>query len=134
MRTVLIAAAIIVLAAGGGVAVRSLREQSAHQPATTTGTPLDARALVLHNGDTVRVNGEVLAVPKRPVHLCAPYLDALDTSGNNTSKFTYCPGAVDVTGVDLSTLWNRQVSGGTVYGMAQCPTPGPGQPRRVARP
>lgn len=114
MRPVLIGAAVVVLAAGGGVAVHSLRTQSARSPVTgTTATPRDAHALVLRDGDTVRVDGEVLAVPKRPVHLCAPYFDSV-----GGDQFTYCPGAVEVTGVDLSALSDRQVSDGTVYGTA----------------
>lgn len=130
-RSVLPAALVVLLVAGGGLAVWALRSTnrprgsgstaaassaSSSVPRSSTSGLTATQHLVLADGDTVRVNGAVLAVPGRPVRLCAPHPTAAD--GGPAQQFTDCRAAVTATGIDLSRLSSRQVSDGRIFGMA----------------
>lgn len=122
LRPVLAGVGVVLAVAIGVVAANSLRPGDQHRRAAAgprtpvTAPSRRAQDLVPHNGDTVRVSGDVLATPGRPVRLCPPYGGSL--VGNQWDGFTQCPGAVDATGVDVSRLSDRREHSGAVRGEA----------------
>lgn len=68
--------------------------------------------LVVHDGDAVSGQGEVIAVAGQPVQFCAPR--AMPAPATIES----CPVGVHVTGVNLGRLTHRRSSAGRVTGLA----------------
>jgi hypothetical protein len=110
---ILAAALIVVLAVAINLVAARLTGSDSGRPGS--GGPYDAS--VLRDGATVVVTGEVLAVPGRPVQLCAPRARYDTGNGDAQSLPSSCPG-ITATGVDLSNLAKRVERNGTVQGTA----------------
>lgn len=120
-RWVVAASVVAVVAVAGGVAAYE-GQRSDNAGVSATARPGDvvsgnASSFVLHDGDTVRGQGGILAVPGRPVRFCAPRIVA-DSGSTGGKAPRNCPG-VTVTGVDLTNLASRQVQDGVITGEAE---------------
>jgi hypothetical protein len=102
-------------AQGGGGTNESATESSS--ATTSPATPSD---LVLRDGDKVSVqDAHVVAVPGRPVRLCAPLAIAAPGYGPGGEPAPqYCDVGIDVSGVDLDSLVQRREKEGAVEGYA----------------
>lgn len=74
-----------------------------------------AGSLILHNGETARASGEVMAKAGKPTLFCPPFGQPLDLIGRSPYP---CPAAVVVNGVDLSKLTRRFEEQGVTIGGA----------------
>jgi len=123
------AAALAVVA--GVVAVVAVRDPvgaptrpaAASQPAgyAAAGSlaPPDA---VVQDGDRVRGQGEVVALPGRPVRLCSGSEAQVGVGvapGGSTPIPAYCPVGITLVGADLARLGARQERDGAVWGTAE---------------
>ena len=117
------AAALAVVAGVAVVVVRGSTGPSAAPPAATasrpaasgTAAPPDA---VVHDGDRVRGQGTVVALPGRPVRLCPGIGPAIGVGGS-TPVPDYCPLGIPLVGVDLDRLAGRQERDGAAWGRAE---------------
>jgi hypothetical protein len=101
---IVLAAVIVVSVVGGSPAKRSTAERS-----VLSGHATD---LVVHAGDTISGQGEVVAIPGRPVRFCAP------VATPEAQTIETCAVGIDVTGVNLGRLTHRRASAGRVSGLA----------------
>lgn len=99
---------------GGGPGARGPARPAA--PTSPT-SPVPPAALVLRDGVTVHGSGTVLARPGHPVRFCAPVVVPLPTLPRGAEPVP-CDIGVDVTGIDLSAVTDRQEDHGTVTGLA----------------
>jgi hypothetical protein len=67
---------------------------------------------VIHDGDTVRGSGVVVAARGQPVRFCAPVVTA------DSGLSAQCRLSVPVTGVDVQALSSRHTAGSTISGLA----------------
>jgi hypothetical protein len=109
----LVAAGAVVTVAAGVAVVLNARggEQqpaAAHPAGSRTGGDE-----VVRDGDRVTGRGQVVALPGRPVQLCAPYATISIYPEPVPSP---CRAAVTVTGLDLDRLSHRRERGGAVWG------------------
>lgn len=104
----------VVVARGPGGA--GVAPDSRAVPAGSPGAlaPPDA---VVHDGDRVRGQGQVLALPGRPVRLCTGA--APDVAWPTTRVPAYCPIGLTLVGADLDRLADRQERDGAVWGVAE---------------
>lgn len=103
------AAAAAALVAGGitvAAAQRSADDPVASRPGPSPGP-------VVRDGDQVRGEGQILAVPGRPVRLCLP--EPILRQGGPPSP-PRCRRGIPVTGLDLDRLSGRAERAGTVWG------------------
>ena len=107
VAAVVLGAVIAVSVVGGSPAKRSTAERSA--------SSRHAGKLVVHNGDTVSAQGEVVAIPGRPVRFCTPLTTPATVP---TQRIETCALGVDVKGVNLGRLTHRRAIGGRVAGLA----------------
>jgi hypothetical protein len=113
----LVAAAAVLAVVAGIVTVAGLRQpaKDGQVPVTGSGSGTDA---VVRDGDLVVGQGEVVALPGRPVQLCPPRpVVALDIP--NPPPPPPCEIAVTVVGLDLGKLSGRQERDGAVWGGAR---------------
>ena len=81
---------------------------------------------MVRDGDRVTGRGQVVALPGRPVQLCAPYATI---SIYPEPVPAPCRVAVTVTGLDLDRLTHRQERDGAVWGSARVEGPSTGPAR-----
>ena len=86
-------------------------------PPAVSGTlaPPDA---VVHDGDRVRGEGQVVALPGRPVRLCTGLVPQVGV-GDPAQVPAYCPLGTTLVGADLDRLADREERGGAVWGRAE---------------
>ena len=109
----LVAAGAVVTVAAGVAVVLNTRGGD-QQPAAAS--PTGARPggdQVVRDGDRVTGRGQVVALPGRPVQLCAPYATILIYPEPVPAP---CRVAVTVTGLDLDRLSHRRERDGAVWG------------------
>jgi len=111
----LAATAAVLAVVAGAVTVASLRRSAddVRLPAASSGT--DA---VVRDGDVVVGQGEVVALPGRPVQLC-PQRPVVALDIPNPPPPPACEVAVTVVGLDLDRLSYRQERDGAVWGSAR---------------
>jgi hypothetical protein len=120
----LAAAAAVVVVAAGAIGVVAAR-RDAERPATPaaagyTPAPVDT---IVRDGDRVRGEGLVVALPGAPVRLCTG--SRPDTGPVATPRSAgglppeSCPVGVTLVGVDLDRLTDRQEQSGAVWGTAE---------------
>jgi hypothetical protein len=120
------AAALAVVAGVAAVAVRGsagapARSASAPRPAAAgTPAPLAPPDAVVHDGDRVRGQGQVVALPGRPVRLCSGQFPQPDVAYPRPAPVpAYCVFGLTLVGADLDRLADRQERGGAVWGLAE---------------
>lgn len=120
---VLVAAGIGVVfhARGGGPGVTSGDRPAgpgvaAGEPPAGAGAAGPWADQVVRDGDRVNGRGQVVALPGRPVQLCAPYA-TIDIYPEPVPA--PCRVAVTVTGLDLDRLTHRKERDGAVWGSAR---------------
>ena len=117
----LVAAGAVVAVAAGVTVVLNTRGGSEPQPpaagpgSAPAGPPARSDQVV-RDGDRVAGRGQVVALPGRPVQLCAPYATALIYPEPVPAP---CRVAVTVTGLDLDRLSHRRERDGAVWGSAR---------------
>jgi hypothetical protein len=84
-------------------------------PAAGTVAPPGA---VVHDGDRVRGEGQVVALPGRPVRLCTGLVPQVGVDGPEPVP-AYCPLGITLIGADLDRLAGRQERDGAVWGHAE---------------
>jgi hypothetical protein len=112
------AAAAVVLVAAGVVGAVALHRAAAPEPPA----PPPDRSAVVHDGDRVRGQGQVVAQPGQPVRLCVGAVAVTATAvtdGPAPRSTAGCRIGVDLVGADLDRLTGRQESAGVVSGAAQ---------------
>jgi hypothetical protein len=122
----LVAAGAVVAVAAGVAVVLNTRGGGEQQPAaagptsptdpTGTTSPAASGDQVVRDGDRVTGRGQVVALPGRPVQLCAPYATISIYPEPVPGP---CRVAVTVTGLDLDRLSNRRERDGAVWGSAR---------------
>jgi hypothetical protein len=122
------AGAVVAVAAGVTVVLNTRAGGGEPQPASAgpssapagpSGAPAGppARAdQVVRDGDRVAGRGQVVALPGRPVQLCAPYA-TIDIYPEPVPG--PCRVAVTVTGLDLDRLTHRRERDGAIWGTAR---------------
>ncbi|HEY6747371.1 MAG TPA: hypothetical protein VI357_16845 [Mycobacteriales bacterium] len=120
------AAAVVAVAAGAlGVAAaqRPAEPPSPAAPAATTPAPVGTPApadTVVRDGDQVRGQGLIVAVPGRPVRFCTPEQPQMNPAPVPLDgPPDYCPVGVTLVGADLDRLPDRRERSGTVWGTAE---------------
>ena len=105
---------------------RPARSAAASQPAASAPrTPRDRLAppdAVVQNGDRVRGQGGVVALPGRPVRLCSgggPQTGVDVAFRGPIPTPAYCPVGITLVGADLDRLGARQERDGAVWGTAE---------------
>ena len=73
---------------------------------------------VVHDGDRVRGEGQVVALPGRPVRLCTGLVPQVGVDGPAQVP-PYCPLGITLVGADLDRLAGREERGGAVWGRAE---------------
>jgi hypothetical protein len=114
----LVAAGAVVTVAAGVAVVLNTRGGD-QQPAAAGPAPTGAvgsAGQVVRDGDRVTGRGQVVALPGRPVQLCAPYATI---SIYPEPVPAPCRVAVTVTGLDLDRLSHRRERDGAVWGSAR---------------
>ena len=116
-RTGLAVGLVLLAACGTGGSVDS-QDVAAPAPPCRAGTAGDERLPVVE-GARVRGSGQVVAVPGRPVRLCAPVptADVGYPPGQEPAP-QFCEFGVDVEGVDVTELAHRREKDGAVSGSA----------------
>ena len=109
-----VAGVVGVAAARGSAGARSAAA-SRPLPSGTAGALAPPEAVV-HDGDRVRGQGLVLALPGRPVRLCSAASPQIDLP---TRTPAYCPIGLTLVGADLDRLADRQERDGAVWGLAE---------------
>src|SRR5690349_23719106 len=109
------AAALAVVAGVVGVAAARGSAGARSLPSGTAGA-LAPPEVVVHDGDRVRGQGLVLALPGRPVRLCSAASPQIDLP---TRTPAYCPIGLTLVGADLDRLADRQERDGAVWGVAE---------------
>ena len=109
-----VAGVVGVAAARGSAGARSAAA-SRPLPSGTAGVLAPPDALV-HDGDRVRGQGLVVALPGRPVRLCSGVTPQV-LRPNQTPA--YCTIGLTLLGADLDRLADRQERDGAVWGVAQ---------------
>jgi hypothetical protein len=114
------AAALAVVA--GVVAVVAVRGSASDTPSAAV-SPSTAPASdyeVVRDGDRVRGEGKVVALPGRPVRLCLGAVAAVGVAPGQPVRIAdYCPLGITLVGVDLDRLADRQERDGAVWGRAE---------------
>jgi hypothetical protein len=106
---VVAAGTVVLLAAGVPIAL-SARGGERQNPAVATGTGTDH---IVRDGDRIGGRVPVVALPGRPVQLCAPYV-VLDVYPEPVPE--PCRIAVIAAGLDLDRLIDRRERDGAVWG------------------
>lgn len=120
-----LAAGAVVLVAAGTVVGLSGRgdDPVAAGPGTTTPAaplPVDPADLLVRDGTQVAVSGQVVALPGRPVRMCAPLAVALPGYEPGSEPLPeYCEVGVTVRGLDLAAIGGRTLDRGVVTGRAR---------------
>ena len=109
-----VAGVVGVAAARGSAGARSAAA-SRPLPSGTAGALAPPEAVV-HDGDRVRGQGLVLALPDRPVRLCSAASPQIDLP---TRTPAYCPIGLTLVGADLDRLADRQERDSAVWGVAE---------------
>jgi len=109
-----VAGVVGVAAARGSAGARSAAA-SRPLPSGTAGALAPPEAVV-HDGDRVRGQGLVLALPGRPVRLCSAASPQIDLP---TRTPAYCPIGLTLVGADLDRLADRQERDSAVWGVAE---------------
>jgi hypothetical protein len=121
---------VVVAVVAGGVTVAALRGPSGASrlvtpagmpspPPTGGGGRLAPPDTLVRNGDLVRATGQVLALPGRPVRLCAPLAEAATVEMRVKDEVPrYCTDGVTLLGADLERLSGRHKRHGVVWGDA----------------
>lgn len=118
----LVAAGAVVAVAAGVTVVLNTRGGGAEQQRGAAGQssapagPPARSDQVVRDGDRVAGRGQVVALPGRPVQLCAPYA-TIDIYPEPVPA--PCRIAVTVTGLDLDRLTHRRERDGAVWGSAR---------------
>jgi hypothetical protein len=114
-QPIAVALAVIALTAGI-VAVAAVRRPAGPPPAVgPTGVPTDAPTeAVVHDGDTVRGGGEVVALPGQPARLCGRRI--VNLLPGEDEQLPPCEVWVTLLGADLDLLTGRHERGGAVWG------------------
>jgi hypothetical protein len=75
---------------------------------------------VVHDGDRIRAEGQVLALPGRPVRLCSgSEPDVGVAPGGSAPVPAYCELGITLLGADVARLGDRQERGGAGWGRAE---------------
>ena len=109
-----VAGVVGVAAARGSAGARSAAA-SRPLPSGTAGALAPPEAVV-HDGDRVRGQGLVLALPGRPVRLCSAASPQIDLP---TRTPAYCPIGLTLVVADLDRLADRQERDSAVWGVAE---------------
>jgi|KBSSwiStaDraftv2_1062776.scaffolds.fasta_scaffold86201_2 hypothetical protein len=117
----LVAAGAVVAVAAGVTVVLNTRgggepRPAAAGPSSAPAGPPARSDQVVRDGDRVAGRGQVVALPGRPVQLCAPYA-TVDIYPEPVPA--PCRVAVTVTGLDLDRLTQRRERDGAVWGSAR---------------
>jgi hypothetical protein len=109
----LVAAGAVVTVAAGVAVVLNARGGDQQPAAARPAGSHTGGDEVVRDGDRVTGRGQVVALPGRPVQLCAPYATISIYPEPVPSP---CRAAVTVTGLDLDRLSHRRERGGAVWG------------------
>lgn len=102
---------------GVGTSAAAAPTTGAAAPAVPATDPAD---LLVRDGTQVVVSGQVLALPGRPVRMCAPLAVAAPGYEPGTEPLPdYCEGGVTVRGLDLAAISERKLDRGVVTGRAR---------------
>ena len=117
----LVAAGAVVAVAAGVTVVLNIRgggepRPAAAGPGSAPAGPPARSDQVVRDGDRVAGRGQVVALPGRPVQLCAPYATIAIYPEPVPEP---CRVAVTVTGLDLDRLTHRRERDGAVWGSAR---------------
>ena len=117
----LVAAGAVVAVAAGVTVVLNTRgggeqQPTAAEPTTAPTGPAAWADQVVRDGDRVTGRGQVVALPGRPVQLCAPYATIAIYPEPVPAP---CRVAVTVAGLDLGRLTHRRERDGAVWGSAR---------------
>jgi hypothetical protein len=113
------AGAVVAVAAGITVVLNTRggdRQPAAAGPAAAPTGPVVSGDDVVRDGDRVTGRGQIVALPGRPVQLCAPFATI---SVYPEPVPAPCGVAVTVTGLDLDRLSHRRERDGAVWGSAR---------------
>lgn len=115
---VLVVVGAAVASRGGEAPVTPTRSADAPAGAART-TPPGSGDQLVRDGDRVAVSGRVLALPGRPVRMCAPVAVALPGYPAGQEPLPeYCELGVTVRGLDLAAIVDRRSDRGVVTGRA----------------
>ncbi len=119
-RLPLVAAGAVVAVAAGVTVVLNTgggeQQRAAAEPTPAPTDPVAWADQVVRDGDRVTGRGQVVALPGRPVQLCAPYATIAIYPEPVPAP---CRVAVTVTGLDLDRLTHRKERDGAVWGSAR---------------
>jgi hypothetical protein len=111
-----VAGVVGIAAARGSADARS--GPGSQQVASGTAGPLAPPDAVVHDGDRVRGQGQVVALPGRPVRLCSGVVAQPAVFDRPLPVPAYCAVGLTLVGADLDRLADRQERGGAVWGLA----------------
>jgi len=125
-----VAAGAAALAVVAGVAVVAVRGSAgapagsaaalAPRPAASGAeAPLSPPDAIVHDGDRVRGQGQVVALPGRPVRLCSGLGTQVARLVYPMPVPAYCAIGLTLVGADLDRLADRQERDGAVWGLAE---------------
>jgi len=122
-----VVAGVVAVVAVRGPAAAPTRPAAASQPAGSAAAGSAAGSLappdaVVRNGDRVRGQGGVVALPGRPVRLCSgggPQAGVDIAFRGPIPTPAYCPVGITLVGADLARLGARQERAGAVWGTAE---------------
>jgi hypothetical protein len=113
----LAAAAAVVAVVAAGVVVASLRDSTGGNREDGP-VASDRDDMIVRDGDMVRGQGEVVALPGRPVQLCPPRPVARADVAGPPEPPPPCEIAVTLEGLDLDRISEREERDGAVWGLA----------------
>ena len=118
------AAALAVLAGVVGIAAAraspvARSAPASEQAASGTAGPLAPPDAIVHDSDRVRGQGQVVALPGRPVRLCSGLFTQVARFAYPMPVPAYCAVGLTLVGTDLDRLADRHERDGAVWGLAE---------------
>jgi hypothetical protein len=112
-----LAGVVGIAAARGSAGARSA--PASEQAASGTAGPLAPPDAIVHDGDRVRGQGQVVALPGRPVRLCSGLVTQVARFAYPMPVPAYCAVGLTLVGADLDRLADRHERDGAVWGLAE---------------
>ena len=115
-------AGVVGIAAARGSAGAPAGSAAAPAPrpaASGAEAPLAPPDAIVHDGDRVRGQGQVVALPGRPVRLCSGLVTQVARFAYPMPVPAYCAVGLTLVGADLDRLADRHERDGAVWGLAE---------------